>query len=88
MTIYITSDRLTRWVTQMSPELTKAMRSGLCGHMVAFRRAPGVLVYTGEKIRDNMSDKYYIFQAHLNLIREERPRVPRGGVRAEEQRAA
>ena len=25
----VTSERLTRWVTQMSPELTKAMRSGL-----------------------------------------------------------
>ena len=31
-------------VTQMSPLLTKAMRSGLWGHIVAFKRAPHVFV--------------------------------------------
>ena len=43
----------------MSPELTKAMRSGEWGHMVAFRRAPGVLV-----CRRNIK--------HGSLIMEER----------------
>ena len=31
-------------ITQMSPLLTKAMRSGLWGHIVAFKRAPHVFV--------------------------------------------
>ena len=48
---------------------------------------PGGLGLDGRKIRDNMSEKYFC-KAHLNLIWEERPRVARGGVRAEEQRAS
>ena len=48
---------------------------------------PGGLGLHGGNIRDNYFREIFC-KTHLNLIREERPRVPRGGVRAEEQRAA
>ena len=48
----------------------------------------GLGLHGGKRLIIIISDKCHILQAHLNLIREERPRVPRGGIRAEEQRAA
>ena len=46
----------------MSPELTKAMRSGEWGHMVAFRRAPGVLV-----CRENIKYGSFIMEEKRTL---------------------
>ena len=58
--------------TQMSPLLTKAITSGLCGHIVAFSRAPHVFVFIsygnngpGEDVIDDLkrSNKKIVIQS-------------------------